>query len=378
MPKTVLYLIDKLHRAGAQRNLSQLARGLDRSRFHPLVVCLQKGGPMGEELQVAGIEVAVLAIERIYGGRALRAIGRLARKMREERVEIVHTYLVSANLFGALASAFAGVPALVTTRRDLGFSRNWRLSLVEETLVNRRAIRVVTPCEAVSESARRERGLSPSRVMTIENGVDLDFFRPEVGLREKARAALQIPPEAAVAGVIGNFLPVKGHEDFLRAAARTGPEVRFVLVGGGRRKPDMERLARELGIEDRALFTGPRSDTREVLSLVDVLVSPSHSEGMSNVILEAMAMARPIVATAVGGTRELLRDGATGLLVPPQDPRSLAEAMTSLLSDRVAAEVMGARARQEAEQRFSLRKMVHRYMALYDEVLAAVGSSTSS
>ncbi len=380
-PVTVLYLIDKLHRAGAQTNLSQLARGLPAARFRPIVVCLTSGGPLAEEIRASGIDVRVLGIRRIYGGSALRALGRLARGMREEKVEIVHTYLVSANLFGASASALAGNPTLITTRRDLGFSRNFRLSLLEETFVNPRASRVVTPSEAVSESARRERGLDARKVVTISNAVDCDLFRPDAGLRVASRAALGLASEAPVTGVVANFLPVKGHEDFLNAARRVAdrmPEAFFVLVGDGVLRRDMERFARDLGIGKKVLFTGTRSDTRELLSAFDLLVSPSHSEGMSNVILEAMSMARPILATSVGGTGELLRHEVTGLLVPPRDPAALAEAMLSLLPDRARAHALGARARKEVEDRFSVKEMVHRYVSLYDELLAGGPSRTSS
>lgn len=372
---TVLYLIDKLHRAGAQTNLVQLVRGIRTTRFRPIVVCLMSGGPLADELREAGIDVRVLGLRRIYGGSALRALGELARLLRREQVGIVHTYLVSANLFGAAASALAGIDTLVTTRRDLGFSRNSRLALLEETFVNPRVSRVVTPSEAVSESARRERGLPPARVTTIPNGVDLDWFRPLPGLRDHARSDLGVPGGAAVAGVIANFLAVKGHEDFLRAAVRVKerlPEAFFVLVGDGPLRAKTEGLALDLGLSDRVIFTGARADTRELLAAFDVLVSPSHSEGMSNVLLEAMSMARPIVATSAGGTEELLRHELTGLLAPPRDPAALAEAMISLLSVRERGRLLGERARQDVEERFRLDSMVLRYRDLYEEILREV------
>jgi glycosyltransferase involved in cell wall biosynthesis len=156
------------------------------------------------------------------------------------------------------------------------------------------------------------------------------------------------------------------------------PDAFFVLVGGGALRGDLEALSRALGIGERVIFTGAREDTRALLSAFDLLVSPSRSEGMSNVILEAMSMARPILATSVGGTRELLRQDATGVLVPPRDPAALAKGMLSLLSDRARANALGASARKEAEERFSSKEMVHRYVGLYDELLGARSSSTSS
>jgi glycosyltransferase involved in cell wall biosynthesis len=369
-PVHVLLLIDKLHRAGAQTNLVQVARGLDRSRFRPLVVCLSRGGELADELISTGIDVEVLGVDRVYGGRAMRALGRLSRTLLENDVKVLHTYLVSANLFGALACAVSGIGALVTTRRDLGFSRNWRLGVIEECFVNPRVDRVVTPAEAISIQARGERGLAPEKVVTIPNGVDTDFFRPVPGLGEQKRLELGIPPGALVVGVVANFLPVKGQADFLRAAARLGrDDVRSVLVGEGGERAALEALVGELGLRERVLFTGARSDRRELYSLFDVVVSPSHSEGMSNVLLEAMAMARPIVATSVGGSPELIQHGETGLLVPPRDPEALAVAMNRLLDGGAVAGGMAERARVVVAERFGLERMVERYMELYDDLL---------
>jgi glycosyltransferase involved in cell wall biosynthesis len=338
-------------------------------------VCLASGGPIADELRRAGVDVQVLGVPRIYGTAALRALGRLGRLLRDERVGIVHTYLVSSNLFGAAAARLAGIRKLVTTRRDLGFSRNARLAFLEETFVNPRVSRVVTPSEAVSDSARRERGLDSRRVVTIPNGIDVDSFRPLPGLRETTRSELGIREGAAVVGVIANFLAVKGHEDFLRAAVavrRRLPEAVFVLVGDGPLRARTESLARELGIAESVLFTGARGDARALLSAFDLLVSPSLSEGMSNVLLEAMSMETPIVATSVGGTSELLRHGVTGLLAPPRHPGALSEAMLALLSDRARGAALGRDARRDASERFRLDRMIHRYGDLYEEILREV------
>jgi glycosyltransferase involved in cell wall biosynthesis len=213
--------------------------------------------------------------------------------------------------------------------------------------------------------------LSPDRVVMIPNGVDTSYFRPEAGRRDPLRRELGIPAEVQVVGTIGNLLPVKGQSDLLRAVARLGSteQTRLVIVGDGRERGRLEALARELELSERVLFTGTRPDTRELLSSFDVVVSPSHSEGMSNVLLEAMAMARPIVATAVGGSSELLRHEETGLLVPPQDPESLAAAIRRVLQGGPEIEALARRARKVVEVQFGLDRMIARYVALYDELL---------
>ena len=156
----VSYLIDKLHRAGAQVHLGQLASSLDREAFEPEVVCLLAGGPVASGLHEDGVPVEMLGLGRLYAPRALAGLLRLARRLRSRRVDVLHTYLVSANVYGTLAGRLAGVGAVVTSRRDMGFSRNLRLRLVEEWLVNPLADRVVANAPAVAEAALRERGLA--------------------------------------------------------------------------------------------------------------------------------------------------------------------------------------------------------------------------
>jgi glycosyltransferase involved in cell wall biosynthesis len=337
---------------------------------------LARSGPLGDVIKDAGVEVKVLGVERIYTPRAFIQMRRLAQRMRTSGIQILHTYLVSANIFGTWAGKMAGVPFIVTTRRDMGFSRNARLRWFEESFINPRVTRVVTPCEAVSEVTRRERGLRPDKVVTIPNGVDVEGWRSDEKRRLETRKAWNLSRETPAVGVVANFLPVKGHADFLHAAARVftaHPETTFFLIGEGKGRSELEVLARSLGIGERVVFTGARNDTAELMELLDVIVSSSYSEGMSNVLLEAMAMARPIVATAVGGNKELIRSGETGLLVPPKDPGALAAAINELLENREKAQGLGSQARQWVEAHLTVKKMVQNYQSLYDEILSPEG-----
>jgi glycosyltransferase involved in cell wall biosynthesis len=281
---------------------------------------------------------------------------------------IVHTYLVSANLYGALAARLAGVPAVVTSRRDTGFSRNWRLRLVEEWLVNPRVVRVAAVCPAVAREARRERGLSAERVVTIPNGVDTAEFDPALHPREAARSRLGLAGDDAALGVIAHLSPVKGHADLLAAMARiveARPRARLFVVGDGVLRAELEAKCRALGLTGRVVFTGARPDVAAVLAALDVVVVPSHTEGLSNALLEAMAMARPVVATAVGGNPDAVEAGTTGLLVPPRDPEALAASVLGLLERPDEARRLGEAARRRVLAEFSLDRMVAGYEALY-------------
>jgi len=368
----VTYLIDKLHRAGAQVHLGQLAPALDRRAFEPEVVCLLAGGPIAEELRGQGVPVEVMGLGRLYAPRAILGALRLARRLRRRHTDVLHTYLVSANVFGTLAGRLAGVGAVVTSRRDTGFSRNGRLRLVEEWLVNPLADRVVANSPAVAAAALRERGLRDGQVVTIPNGVDLERFDPARHPRDEARAwALRewgLAGDETAIGAIGSLTPVKGHADLLEAAARVvvrHARTRFVLVGDGPLRASLEEQARRLGLGERVVFAGVRGDVARVLALLDIVVLPSHTEGLSNVLLEAMAMARPVVATDAGGNPDVLSDGACGCLVPARDPEALASALLALMDDAAAALRMGKEARRVVERRFGRQRMVEGYEALY-------------
>jgi glycosyltransferase involved in cell wall biosynthesis len=364
----VTYVIDKMHRAGAQVHVGQLAGALDRARFEPEVLCLLAGGPVADELRARGIPVDVLGLGRLYAPRGLAGLFRLSRRLRGRRVDVVHTYLISANVYGTLAARLAGVPAIVTSRRDMGFSRNWRLRLLEEYLINPLVDRVVAVTPAVAERTRRERGLGRERIVTVENGVDLPAWDPDRQPRAQARTELGLAPEQVAVGVVGHLSPVKGHADFLRAAALVAaeaPAARFYVVGDGPLRPSLEALAASLGVAEKVVFTGASADVARVLAALDVVVLPSHSEGMSNALLEAMAMARPVVATAVGGNTDVVRDRVTGRLVPPHDPPALAAALRDLLASPAARTALGRAARLHVTDQLSLPRMVKRYEDLY-------------
>jgi glycosyltransferase involved in cell wall biosynthesis len=368
----VTYMIDKLHRAGAQVHLGQLASSLDREAFEPEVVCLLAGGPVADGLRADGVPVEVLGLGRLYAPRATIGLWRLARRLRSRRVDVLHTYLVSANVFGTLAGRLAGVGAVVTSRRDMGFSRNVRLRLVEEWLVNPLVDKVVAVSPAVAEATRRERGWRDDQVVTIPNGVDLQRFDAARHPRPEARAqALRewgLADDEVAVGAIGHLSPVKGHADLLEAAARIvarHPRTRFLLVGDGPLRAELEAHARRLGLRERVVFAGVREDVARILALLDVVVLPSHTEGLSNVLLESMAMARPVVATAVGGNPDVLRDGVSGRLVPARDPEALAAAVLELVLDPGRARAMGREARRVVEGEFSRQRMVEAYEALY-------------
>jgi glycosyltransferase involved in cell wall biosynthesis len=369
----VLYLIDKMGRGGAQTHLLVLASHLDRARFTPAITCLLYEGEMAEAVRAAGVPLEALGARRIYGPTALRAFLRLVRRLRKERPAIVHTYLTSANVFGALAARAAGVPRLLTTRRDTGFGDSPALSRAL-TLTSRGATRILCVSRDVAEVVARREHADPSRLTVIPNGIDLKRFSPR-GRRLEMRRRLGLADAAPVVITVTHITPVKGMDVLARSAAsivERHPEVRFVVVGDGD-EPDeasFRRLLDDLGLRDRFLLAGDRTDVPDLLEAADLFVLPSRSEGQPNALIEAMAMGLPVVATRVGGVPEVAADGEEAVLVPPDSPEALASACATVLASADLRCRLGTAARERARREHDAAIMARQYEKLYGEILA--------
>lgn len=362
----VLYFIDGLGRGGAQRHLLSLLRHLDRERVDPVLWCLEKKGDLVPEFDALGIPVEDLGFpgESIVGRRAIVSILPLRHRLRRLNPDVVHTYLFSPNLYGTLLGALAGTRAIVSSRRDMAW---WEAG--RHLLATRFANRFVDRVVAVSENVRRHsiarERLDPERVVTVPNGIDLAEF-------DRARtepAPWTAPPGVGpILAMTAGLRPVKGHEYLLGAVARLAPrfpDLRFLLVGDGPRRQELEQQARLAGIAEQVVFLGWQANVAPLLDRIDLFVLSSVSEGQSNAILEAMAAGRPVVATDVGGNPETIADGVTGLLVPPRNPERLAEAIEDALRDRSRAQAMGRAGRLRVERLFSAQAVARRLEELY-------------
>jgi glycosyltransferase involved in cell wall biosynthesis len=369
---TIAFFAPLLTTGGTQRHLQEVLVRLDPKRFRPHVYTLNRGGEVEAALRGAGVPVTSLDVGTWLGGpRALLAIARVARALRHAGVQVVHGYQWRPALVGAIAGRLAGVPLLLAGKRsltgdDATARRAWRLigRQVDTIVANAAALRAEG--EAHGVRARWE---------IIPSGVDAERFRP-TGATAEAKAALGLDPGRPVVGTVGRFEPRKGLDHLLAAAevlaeGRDGRAPQLLLVGDGPLRARLE--GRATASPARVRFTGALADVRPALAAMDVFVLPSLAEGMSNALLEAMAAARPVVVTAVGGTREVCDDGRTGMLVPPGDVRALARAIGRLLDEPGRAAALGAAARRTVEARFDARSMVARLERLYAERLAALG-----
>ncbi len=380
-PYTVLYPISELRVGGAEQQLLELVRGLDRGRFRPVVAALKGGGALEPEFgAVPGVEVVALNRRGRFDLSPLRTLGRLIRAY---RVEIVQPFLTPATFFGLVPAFVLGTPVKVVTER-CGVRRRRHLGYhlyrtVEDILTN--FADAVVANSLAGRDLLLSRGIRPERIRVIYNGVNPSRLNADPAEAARIRARLGVPAGGHVVGIVASLTPPKDHATFLRAAAdvaRTRPDVRFAIVGDGPLRSALEGLAESLGIGPVTVFFGYRRDVANFLSVFSVLVSSSaDNEGSSNSILEAMAAGVPVVATAIGGNRELVRPGETGLLVEPGDPAALATAIRQVLADRAEAGRRAERARRMVRSRFSVDRMVAEYESLYLELLAARGRAPS-
>ena len=358
----VLHLLNTLDTGGAERVVLNLAMRIDRGRFTLLVCSLGGAGDLAGEFRRLG--VPVFAMHRRAGIDPSLWI-RLARLCRRERIDVLHTHNATPWLYGGLAARLAGTVLCHTEHSNL-FPRQRALMTAERVLA--RFTRVVF---AVSDKVRRQlveqQGLPTGKVVAVVNGIETNATAAGLDVRA-ARAALGLNGAQQVIGTVGRLVPVKDHGTLLAAFQRVltrFPAARLVIVGDGPERGRLARRAAELGIAERVMWLGQRRDVRELLQVFDVFVLSSVSEGMPLTVLEAMAAGKPVVATNVGGVREAVVNGTTGLLVPPSSPERLADAVEVLLADRAMRHAFGDRARRRAEERFDLSGMVRQYEAAY-------------
>lgn len=372
---TILYPVNELKIGGAEQQLLELVRGLDKRRFQPIVAPLYPGGPLEAEFRaVPGVEVVDL---RRKGKYDVSPLGRVASLLRARRVAIVQPFLTPATFFGLLPALLVGTPVKIVTER-CGVRRDRQAGYklyrnVEDRLT--RFADAVVPNSLAGRDLLLQRGIPAEKIRVIYNGVNLERLKADPARVAAIRTRLGVPPGGEVVGILASLTPAKDHQTFLRAAAlvsRERPDLRWAIVGDGPLRPRLETLASEVGLADRVVFFGYQRQVADFLAACDLLVSSSRdNEGLSNSILEAMALGVPVVATDVGGNRELVEDRVTGYLVPTEDPGALARAIGTALADAATRRALAERARRLVASRFSLASMVGAYERLYGNLLVA-------
>ncbi len=366
--KRVLWLIKGLAVGGAERLLAMSLPYLNRSMFdYQVAYFLTHKDELVPEFEQAGIPVFCLNINKSYN---LGAILRLVRLLRQQKIEILHINSPHAGILGRVAAHLAGVKAVVYTEH-MPLERQNRLAQLGNLLTYPLNDTTVAVSDAVLHSVLDRQIIKRGTYVTIHNGVDLNAIATAGMCQTPLRESLGIAAHHQVVGNVANLYPGKGHQYLLEAARlvlNQCPDVTFVIVGKEKRKEDLERLqelARRLRIQDRVIFTGFRRDVFQLMATFDVFVLPSLWEGFGIVLLEAMALGKPVVGTDVGGIPEVIDNGLNGFLVEPRNPQQLAEKILELLRNETLRNQMGQNGMQKVRDRFSIQRTVREIEKVY-------------
>jgi len=368
-PYRIAYVIGELTKGGAEYQLHELLRHLDRRLFAPRVFSLTSGGWWAEAIARLGIQVEEIPRR---GSADMRRLGRLRARLRDFAPDVLHTILWPGNSYGRLAALGLGIPVVIAAERNVVSYRPWQVML--ERALGHSTDAYLVNCEAIARWLVEHERLAPEKMHVVPNGIDLahlPVFSPD---RQTARRAAGFEPTRPLVAHVGRLEPQKDFSTFLLAAAIVAaelPEVEFLVVGDGGERAALEALAAALGLGARVRFVGLRHDVLALLAGVDVLALTSLYEGFPNVVLEAMAAGAVAVATDVGGCRELLTTGETGILVPPRTPAAVASAVLRVLRDPALSRRLAAAARRRVETTFGVEVMAERTAATYLKLLDA-------
>jgi len=384
MPK-VLQLISSSGFYGADNVLIELSRQLNATDFSPIVgVFKNLYNPHLEIAKVAQSHCLPVQVFRCRGKLDPKTILGLRHFLEKQKIGLIHAHGYKTNFYVLAATAGKKIPCVTTCHNWLGDESKMRFySWLDKSLL-KRFDRVV----AVSDPVMREiqkHGTASKKVVKILNGIDVDRFI-NTGNRARLKEELGIPENARVIGTVGRLSEEKGHMHLFEAAVTVMercPKVVFLVVGDGPLRPYLEEKSKEFadtarvktGISETPfIFAGVRQDMPAIYSIMDIFILPSLNEGLPMVLLEAMASQKPVIATNVGAVPKVIENGYSGILVPPGDIESLAEAIIDLLSNPRKAGVFAAHARERVEQEFSSKRMAERYIEVYKDVLRVQGA----
>ncbi|MBU1061528.1 MAG: glycosyltransferase [Candidatus Omnitrophica bacterium] len=354
--KKIVFINSSLSLGGAEKIVYEVIKGLDRTRFQIKSYCLYSPGVIGKALMLEHIDFNHSFMRNKYD---LRGIYRLAKLVGKERTDVL--YLQSSPLvlfWGFILGMMFKIPHTVTVLHGMkdSFWRERLKSNIVNRLILHRLDRIGVVSKAKLASLLKKYKLDPSKVELINNAVDIDRFTPLKDI-DGFKKKIGITDNEKIIGIVGRLVTEKAYDVFLKSAQHIKtriPNSKFVIVGDGRERTNLERLTKDLGLENQVIFLGERHDVSILIALFDVAVLSSRIESLPVVLLEYMAACRPIVATDVGGNSEVLLHGQSGLIVPPEEPGLIADAVIRLLNNTEYAKNMGMEARRRVEESFSL------------------------
>jgi len=381
-PIRLLKIVTNFSSGGTEGQVHNIARFIDRKSFDLGFACLSPLGHYLKEMEHWKIPVSAYPIRSFYNPMTAWQQLRLARHFRRERVQIAHSYNFYANLFSIPAARLAGVPLVIASIRDRGAYLTPMQKLMQKK-VCMLADKILVNADSIKDWLI-EQSYPEQKIVVIKNGIDLTLYAEQSGSGD-VRGEFGIPQDAMLVMMLSRLDPQKGLVDLIEAAALVvsrQPNVYFMIVGGklinegGKLVPDAEypaqlmQKAASLGIADRIILTGLRSDTSNLLKQATLAVLPSHSEGLSNALLESMAAGLPLVATDVGGNPELVYEEVNGLLVPPHNPVALADALLKIIENPDLAKTFSKASLIISRDNYSMTRMLEDTESFYHTELA--------
>jgi glycosyltransferase involved in cell wall biosynthesis len=369
----IVHVVESMDRGGLERVVCDLAQEQRRTGHRVSIVCLFNDGLLAEEARQSGVSVIVV---RKKTGIDLAALMKLRRAVKACDADVIHTHNATAHYHAALVGARRGRTILVNTRHGMGGPRTSDRRERFFSLALGRTAAVAAVCQAAARRLVADRIAPANLVSVVPNGIRLHAFGNQDSL--DARQRFDLPEDALVVGTVGRLNWAKDHAFLLQVFqefARNAPSAFLVIIGEGEQREALVRLTAELALEGRVRFLGDRPDVALLLPGMDIFALSSRTEGYSIALLEACAAGIAIVATDVGGNREIIQDQVTGLLVEHGNPASFANALARLAESTALRAQFGTRARAWATANASLETMAERYERLYSDCGAASGSA---
>ena len=363
--------------SGSGINTFLTMKGLDRNKYQVDLACAP-GGALIDKVKEEGLGFFPINHfrQKISPFHDFLALWELTRLMGQKKYDIVHTHNSKAGFIGRLAAKISRIPIIIHTIHGFAFHEYERpprrvLFILLERLAARLCDKLITISEPLKEWGLRLEIGRPEKYVTIYSGIEVEKFKVNVNIDGKKKE-LGIKPKEKVIGVVAKLWEGKGHETILEAAPQVIkeiPNVKFLFVGEGYLRETLETYVQELGLSDKVIFTGFRSDIPEITATFDIALLVSLFEGMGRVLLEAMVLGKPVVATKVGGIVDVVKDGKTGILIPPRDADALAKAIITLLKDEELAQRMGETGKRRIDERFSAETMVKKITEVYEKLI---------
>ena len=369
MKKTnILQIISTLDVGGVETQLSELVKRLNREKYNITVCCITRGGLLEGRIKEAGIKLVILKRKFKFDP---SIIFQMVRLIKREKIDLVHTYMFTANTWGRIAAVLANVHVIIASERNAIPWRKKILHILIDRFLSRYTDVIVCNSNFIKRVNTKRASISEKKFTVVYNAVDIKQFSPEIN-SDMIRREFSMPPGVPVVGMVARLHSCKGHQYLLKAAVEVIkglPEVKFVLVGDGELREELENSAMRLGISKNIIFTGNREDVPQLIQLFNVAVLSSIHEGFGNFLIEAMACSKPVVATNVGGIPEVVKNEETGILVPPENPEALAEGIIRLLRNKEESRRMGLAGRRRVEQYFDIKLKVRKVEEIYDKLI---------